>query len=73
MMTILWNWWLKVWVTSVVCVIASKWLLDKENQKLESDLARYELRQQELDNEVKMLSNLGQEIHEVGFMNWCHG
>lgn len=39
--------------------------LDRENQKLESELARYEVYQQELDSAVDALTNMGKEIPEV--------
>ena len=41
--------------------------IDQENQALESDLARLELRKQDLDDEVKVLANVGKEIPQVSF------
>lgn len=41
------------------------WCLVQENQKLESELARYELHKQDLDDEVKVLANVGKEIPQV--------
>lgn len=39
--------------------------IDQENQTMESDLARLELRKQDLDDEVKVLANVGKEIPQV--------
>ncbi|KAM7458097.1 hypothetical protein BLSTO_01137 [Blastocystis sp. subtype 1] len=39
--------------------------IDQENQTMESDLARLELRKQDLDDEVKVLANVGKEIPQL--------
>ena len=40
------------------------WIV-QENQELESELARLELHKQDLDDEVKVLANVGKEIPQV--------
>lgn len=45
--------------------------LVQENQKLESELARYELHKQDLDDEVKVLANVGKEIPQVFYFYSC--
>ena len=37
----------------------------QENQQLEGELARYELRKQDLEDEVRVLANVGKEIPQV--------
>ncbi|OAO17803.1 kinetochore protein NDC8 [Blastocystis sp. ATCC 50177/Nand II] len=39
--------------------------MNQENQTMESDLARLELRKQDLDDEVKVLANVGKEIPQL--------
>ena len=49
------------WVLLLVCI---DWIVH-ENQELESELARLELHKQDLDDEVKVLANVGKEIPQV--------
>lgn len=49
------------WVLLIVCI---DWIV-QENQELESELARLELHKQDLDDEVKVLANVGKEIPQV--------
>lgn len=44
----------------------------QENQELESELARLELHKQDLDDEVKVLVNVGKEIPQVVFLLLLH-
>ena len=41
------------------------WVIAQENQSLEAELARLELHKQDLDDEVRLLVNVGKEIPQV--------
>ena len=41
------------------------WIIAQENQSLEAELARLELHKQDLDDEVRVLVNVGKEIPQV--------
>ena len=45
---------------------------DQENQNLEGELARLELHKQDLDDELKVLINVGKEIPQVLFPRRTH-
>ena len=45
-------------------------MIAQENQSLEAELARLELHKQDLDDEVRVLVNVGKEIPQVSL---CDG
>ena len=46
--------------------------VDRDNQSLETELGRLEVKKQDMDDEVSDLVNVGTEIPQAGFLRRSH-